>query len=122
MTDPLFPDQEEITFKLSPEQKKAGRNWWCPLSNLMEVVLYLLLVLAAAKIFQPELGRRDELVAELQQLEVVRDLRASQVTRLRLEHRLLKTDKEFLETTARDRLDLQGPNEYIVRIQRDKSE
>jgi cell division protein FtsB len=31
---------------------------------------------------------------------------------------LLKTDKEYLETVARDRLDLQREGEYVVRIDR----
>jgi cell division protein FtsB len=39
--------------------------------------------------------------------------------RLRKEHRLLKTDKDYLETVARDRLNLQREGEHVVRIERE---
>jgi len=41
------------------------------------------------------------------------------VTRLRQEHRLLKTDREYLENVARDRLNMQREGEYIIRIERE---
>lgn len=88
----------------------------------MEVVIYVLLILAAWKLFGPELQRQDELKAEKNRLTQIRDDRDTRVVALRQEHRLLKTDKEYLETVARDRLNMQRDGEYVIRIERDEEE
>ncbi len=88
----------------------------------MEVVIYVLLALVVYKLFGPELDRQDELKAEQKRLEQIRHEREEQVVRLRQEHRLMKTDREYLETIARDRLDLQREGEFVIRIDRDEEE
>ncbi len=120
MNDPLFPDQADFNFDMPVDEAKPRGGVWRPLSRVMECVIYALLALAVAKLFGPELGRRDKLTAELHRLETVRDTKQAQVDRLLTNHRLLKTDKTFLEAVARDRLDLQRPGEYIVRIHREE--
>ncbi|MBL9156953.1 MAG: septum formation initiator family protein [Verrucomicrobiales bacterium] len=123
MRDPDFTDQPEFTLHASTAAAMPSRSsLWKRLSRLMEVVIYALLVLAVVKLFDPELQRRDELALEKQRLEVIRDEKESQVVRLRQEHRLLKTDKDYLETIARDRLNLQREGEHVIRIQRDGEE
>lgn len=88
----------------------------------MEVVIYLLLLLAVLKIFGPEWDRQKELKAEANRLAQIQADKEEQVIRLRQEHRLLKTDKEYLESIARDRLNLQREGEYVVRLQREEGE
>jgi cell division protein FtsB len=88
----------------------------------MEVVIYLLLLLAVYKLFGPEIDRRSELRAEVNRLSAIESAKGEQAARLRQEHRLLKTDKEYLETVARDRLNLQREGEYIIRIDRGEEE
>ena len=118
MRDPDFTDQPEFTLHASTAAAAPRPSLWKRLSRLMEVVIYALLVLAVVKLFGPELERREELVAEKQRLEGIRDEKESQAVRLRQEHRLLKTDKDYLETVARDRLNLQREGEHVVRIER----
>lgn len=122
MRDPDFTDQPEFTLHASTAAAVPRSSLWKRLSRLMEVVIYALLVLAVVKLFGPELQRREELVAEKQRLEGIRDEKESQVVRLRQEHRLLKTDKDYLETVARDRLNLQREGEHVVRIEREGDE
>jgi cell division protein FtsB len=122
MRDPDFTDQPEFTLHASTAAAVPRSSLWKRLSRLMEVVIYALLVLAVVKLFGPELQRREDLDVEKQLLEGIRDEKESQVVHLRQEHRLLKTDKNYLETVARDRLNLQREGEHVVRIERTSDE
>jgi cell division protein FtsB len=120
MRDPDF--QPGFTLHASTAAAVPRASLWKRLSRLMEVVIYALLVLAVVKLFGPEIERHEELIAEKERLEAIRDTKEAEVVRLRQEHRLLKTDKEFLETVARDRLNLQREGEHVVRIEREGEE
>ncbi|MAS93417.1 MAG: hypothetical protein CMO55_09520 [Verrucomicrobiales bacterium] len=122
MRDPEFQDNLDLPLQFDTERQKPRTNIWRRLSRVMEVVIYVLLILAAYKLFGPEWQRQDELQAEEVRLTQIRDDKNSKVVKLRQEHRLLKTDKEYLETVARDRLNLQREGEYIIRIDRGEEE
>jgi len=119
MRDPDFQDNLDLPLRIDGGTRKPRSNVWKRLSRVMEVVIYLLLALAVFKLFGPELERQEELEAEIDRLSRIRDDKHEKVVRLRQEHRLLKTDKEYLETVARDRLNLQREGEYVIRIERD---
>lgn len=118
MRDPEFTDQPEFSLHFDAGREKPRTNFWKRLSRGMELLIYVLLVMGSLKLFGPEWRRRDDLEAERQRLVHIRDEKESRLVRLRQEHRLLKTDKEFLESVARDRLNLQREGEHIVRIER----
>ena len=127
MRDPEFQDRLDLPLHIDGESGKSSRpgsrpNIWRRLSRVMEVVIYVLLALVVYKLFGPELDRQDELKGEKKRLEQIRNEREEQVVRLRQEHRLMKTDREYLETIARDRLDLQREGEFVIRIDRDEEE
>jgi len=120
MRDPEFQDNFEPAPGRNAESPGKGRrNLWKALSRMMEVVLYGLAVLLLAKLFWPEVERQKGLQMELDAKSRTLEKRESEVARLRLEHTLLKTDKEYLETVSRDRLNMQKEGEYIIRIERD---
>jgi len=118
MRDPEFRDNLELSLQFVGGRDVPRSNLWKRLSLAMEVVIYVLLVLAVLKLFGPELTRQEELKAEKTRLTLIHEEKEAQVVRLRQEHRLLKTDKAYLETVARDRLNLQREGEHIVRIDR----
>ncbi len=118
MRDPEFQDNLELSLRIDEGGAKPHSNIWKRLSRVMEVVIYALLVLAVIKLFGPEMDRQEELKVEKQRIVHIRDEREQKVVRLRQEHRLLKTDKAYLETVARDRLNLQREGEFIIRIGR----
>ncbi|NLT69295.1 MAG: hypothetical protein GXX91_01210 [Verrucomicrobiaceae bacterium] len=118
MRDPEFQDSLERSLRSGGGSAKPRTNVWKRLSRVMEVVIYGLLILAVVKLFGPERERQDDLKAERERISRVRDEKEARVLRLRQEHRLLKTDKGYLETVARDRLNLQRKGEHIVRIER----
>jgi len=83
---------------------------------LIKFLLVLAFLVLVVVLFMPELKRqrtqqtqRDELAAEKGRLE---ELLARQVR----EVELLRTDTMFLETIARNKLDLMKPGETIIRI------
>lgn len=119
MRDPEFQDNHELSLRIDEGGANPHSNIWKRLSRVMEVVIYALLVLAVIKLFGPEMDRQEELKVEKQRISNIRDERVQKVVRLRQEHRLLKTDKSYLETVARDRLNLQRDGEFIIRIDRE---
>lgn len=119
MRDPEFQDHPDLPLQIQEEGGKPMSNFWQRLSRGMEVVIYLLLLLSVYKLFGPEVTRQEELTAEINRLQQIEAAKKEQVIRLRQEHRLLKTDKDYLEAIARDRLALQRPGEYIFRIERE---
>jgi len=120
--DPDFQDHGTVFSGETAGEAAFRPNIWQRASRVMEFVIYGLLILAVGRFFVPELERRAELKAELTRLERIAEKEDERVTRLRQEHRLLKTDREYLETVARDRLNLQREGEYIIRIERDAEE
>lgn len=117
MRDSEFHDRVNIPLRYVEEDTVSHHNPWRVPSLIMEVVIFALILVAIARWFQPEMSRRDEMAFQEKRLEQIMQAKEATVIRLRQEHRLLKTDKEYLETVARDRLDLQHPDEYIVRLE-----
>ena len=122
MRDPEFRDNLDVALHFVGGSETPRPNIWKRLSRVMEVVIYVILVLAVVKLFGHELDRQAELKREKERLEQISKAKEEQVVRLRQEHRLLKTDKTFLENVARDRLNLQREGEHIVRIDRGEDE
>ncbi len=120
LRDPEFQDNFEVPLCEIKEDSKKRRNIWQVLSRVMEVVIYALIILAVGRMFLPELDRQHELQAELDRLAIIQEEKEIEVTQLRQEHRLLKTDKDYLETVARDRLNMQKEGEYIIKIEREE--
>ncbi len=119
MGDPDFQeDPDSFRYPPTTEKQKPRRNIWQRLSIVVEGVIYVLIVLIVIRLFQPELDRERELRLERDRLEEVRLEKEERVARLRREHLHLKSDRQFLETVARDRLNLQRAGEYVIRIER----
>ncbi|MCB1230127.1 MAG: septum formation initiator family protein [Verrucomicrobiae bacterium] len=95
---------------------------WQRMSRVMEVFLYLLILAAILRIFWPEVEKQRTLNSELSEIERQQAEREARVADLRQEYELLKSDREYLETVARDRLDLSREGEHIIRIERPEQE
>ena len=96
----------------------AKPDLWQRLTRAMELFLYLLVLAALLRLFWPEVEKQRALNAELARAEEARAAREARAGELRQEHELLKSDRDYLETIARDRLDKSRPGEYIIRIER----
>ncbi len=85
----------------------------------MELTLFILLIICVYRLFSPEVERQNGLISDRNQLEIIRDAKQLDLEKLRQEHRLLKTDRQFLDSVARDRLDLQFAGEHVIRLERE---
>jgi cell division protein FtsB len=90
---------------------------WQRLNSVLRVLLVLALVLVIVSLFLPQSKKLTQSRAEIDKLQ-------GQVTEQRIllarqtrEVNLLKTDPTYLETMARDRLDLMKEGETIFRLE-----
>ena len=118
MHDPEFHDNAP-DFIIAGEEEEVRPDIWQRLTKVFEVIVYLLLMAVIAKLFWPEIERQRELKAQLVEVRAQREAREMDVAGLRNEHSWLKSDREYLESVARDRLDMARENEYIIRIEQE---
>ncbi|HYR56974.1 MAG TPA: septum formation initiator family protein [Chthoniobacteraceae bacterium] len=93
----------------------AGGIWHC-LNRFLFTLIVLTLLATAAYRMLPEIGKRKEQQARVEELraQVEKD-KQTLASNLRVEN-LLKRDPEYVGLIARDRLDLAAPNETIYRL------
>ncbi len=120
MRDPEFFDDSDLSAE-EEEPQLRRRDLWQRLSQLMIVFLFLLVLAGILRIFWPEIERHRELSAEVARLEIIRDKRLERVADLQRQNEWMLTDREYLESVARDRLDLANEDEIVVRIDRNSA-
>ena len=123
MRDPEFQEFDRDYHGASAYAHLSSKpDLWQRMSRVMEVLLYILILAAIMRLFWPEVEKQRKLNAELAEVEQVKSEREARVAELRQEYGLLKSDREYFETIARDRLDKALPGEYIIRIERPEEE
>jgi cell division protein FtsB len=90
---------------------------WQRLNRILFVLLVLAIWLAIVSLFVPPYKRLMRSRAEIDQLQQQVNEQQSRVARQTREVNLLKTDVTYLETIARDRLDLMKEGETIFRLE-----
>ncbi len=117
MRDTEFYDPDREPFQ-EEEEEVLGPDIWQRLSRVMMALIFLCVVAAALRLFIPEIERRNQLEQQAQHLEQLSNEKTARVAQLQKEYDLLKNDREYLETVARDRLDLGREGETIFRLDR----
>ncbi len=117
MRDTEFYDPDRESFQVE-EEEALGPDIWQRLSKVMMALIFLCVVAAALRLFIPEIERRNQLQQQAQHFEQLSAEKTARVAQLQKEYDLLKNDKEYLETVARDRLDLSREGETVFRIDR----
>lgn len=98
-------------------QEPAQRPVWVSLNRLVIGMIVLLVVSTLAVRYLPETSRRNEVQAQIQDLEAkAASIRATLQQHERQE-RLLRTSPEYLSLIARDRLDLMQDGETLFRFE-----
>ena len=119
MRDTEFYDPDREPFQ-EEEIEVIAPDIWQRLSKVMMALIFLCVVAAALRLFIPEFERRNQLERQAQRLEKLSTEKTARVTQLQKEYDLLKNDRDYLETIARDRLDLMRDGETIFRLDRSK--
>ncbi len=108
--------KSQEAFALSDEDDRP--DIWQRLSRVLVTVLFLLVMAVILSLFLPEVEKQREIDSELAELEGVRDAMRERRQKLAARLEWMKTEPEYLEAIARDRLDLFKPGELILRIER----
>jgi len=97
-------------------RRKKPTPVWQTLNGLLTLLIAGAVGAILFFFFQPELAKLQEMQRRYGELETNRNLATVEQLRLSREKELLKTDPEFLENVARDKLDLMKPGETIFRL------
>jgi cell division protein DivIC len=90
---------------------------WQRLNSILRVVLVLALVLVLVSLFLPQSKKLTQSRTEIENLQGLVNEQKTLLARQTREVNLLKTDPSYLETMARDRLDLMKEGETIFRLE-----
>ena len=90
---------------------------WQRLNSILRVLLVLALVLVIVSLFLPQSKKLGQSRAEIEKLQGLVTEQKTLLARQTREVNLLKTDPTYLETMARDRLDLMKDGETIFRLE-----
>ncbi len=90
---------------------------WQQLNRVLRVLLFVAFALVIVSLFLPQYKRIKQSRAEIDALQSQVAEQKILLARQTREVNLLKTDATYLETVARDRLDLMKPGETIVRFE-----
>jgi cell division protein FtsB len=90
---------------------------WQRLNSILRVLLVLALVLVIVSLFLPQSKKLTQSRTEIDNLQGLVNEQKTLLARQTREVNLLKTDPSYLETMARDRLDLMKEGEIIFRLE-----
>ncbi|MGB9157298.1 MAG: septum formation initiator family protein [Chthoniobacterales bacterium] len=90
---------------------------WQRLNRILFVLLFLALWLVIVSLFVPLYKQKQAALAEIDGLQAQTDEQKLLLARATREINWLKTDPTYLETIARDRLDLMKEGEAIFRLE-----
>lgn len=117
MRDTEFSDPDRDPFQ-EEEEERVGPDIWQRLSKVVIALIFLCVVGGVLRVFVPEIERRNQLGRQEQRFEKLRAEKSARVAELQKQYDLMKNDREYLETVARDRLDLMRDGETIIRLDR----
>jgi cell division protein DivIC len=90
---------------------------WQRLNSVLRVLLVVALVLVIVSLFLPQAKKLTQSRTEIEKLQGLVNEQKVLLARQTREVNLLKTDPTYLETMARDRLDLMKEGETIFRLE-----
>jgi cell division protein FtsB len=95
---------------------------WQRLNRVLKVLLFLAFWLVVISLFVPPYKKLNQSRAEIDKLQTQVSEQKMLLARQNREVNLLKTDATYLETIARDRLDLMKEGETVFRLEPARAE
>lgn len=93
------------------------RPVWVSLNWVLAGFISLIILMTLAMRYLPETSRRDEMWAQIQDLEATLEQKRAILQRNERQEKLLRTSSEYLSMKARDRLDLMQEGETLYRFE-----
>ena len=94
---------------------------WQRLNRVLKILLFVAFWLVVATLFVPQYQKLNQSRGEIDNLQAQVNEQKTLLARQTREVNLLKTDATYLETIARDRLDLMKEGEVIFRLEQNSS-
>jgi cell division protein FtsB len=102
-------------------RRRNEPDFWHRLNRVLAFLVVAGILFGVGVVFYPVWQKQREMRALLASLEQEEAAKTAQLEKARREIHLLKNDPEYLETIARDRLNLMKPGETIFRIELPRS-
>ena len=101
-------------------QTHSYEGIWPSLNKFLLALILFTVTIPIAYSFMPEVKKRRDASARIEELTAQVDDARMQLARLQREESLLRNDREYIATIARDRLDLMKEGENIYRLEAPK--
>jgi cell division protein FtsB len=104
--------------------KRRRRNepdFWHRINRVLQVLVVAGFLLTVGVMFYPVWQKQNDMRLRLLGLEAERTEKSAELAKSQRQLDLLRNDREYLETIARDRLNVMKPGETIFRIELPRS-
>ena len=98
-------------------QTHSYEGIWPSLNKFLLALILFTITIPIAYSFMPEVKKRTEAAARIEELNAQIDDARMKLSRLQREESLLRNDREYLAMIARDRLDMMKEGENIYRLE-----
>jgi cell division protein FtsB len=113
-----FFDEEDYTVR---RRRRNEPGFWQRINKVLTALVVLGVFLGIGVMFYPVWQKQQDMRARVAALSGEKTAKAGQLAAARRELDLLKNDPDYVETIARDRLNLMKPGETIFRVEMPRS-
>jgi cell division protein FtsB len=104
-------------FDYSELRARRQTSWLNAINGVLRVFIFLAAIGTLVVAYVPQFKKKKETEAHVEQLKAELAKQKELLARRKREEDLLKNDPQYLETVARDKLDLMKEGEIIIRIE-----
>ena len=104
-------------FDYTELRARRQTSWSNAINGVLRVGIFLTIIALAVVAFVPQLKKKKETEAKIEQLQADLAKQKELLARRKREEDLLKNDPQYIETVARDKLDMMKEGETIIRIE-----
>jgi cell division protein FtsB len=106
-----------VSDRFFEHQAPQAQPVWASLNRLLIAMILLIVIGTLSARYLPETTRRNEMLAQIQELESKASSKRTALHQHERQERLLRTSPEYLSLIARDRLDLMQEGETLFRFE-----
>jgi cell division protein FtsB len=111
-------DEQDYTVR---RRRRNEPDFWHRINKVLTAFVVLGVLLGIGVMFYPVWQKQNEMRSRVVSLTAEKTEKTTQLAAARRELDLLKNDPEYLETIARDRLNMMKPGETIFRVETPRS-
>ena len=113
-----FYEEDDFIVK---RRRRNEPDFWHRINRVLQVLVVAGFLLTVGVMFYPVWQKQNDMRLRLLGLEAERTEKSAELAKSQRQLDLLRNDREYLETIARDRLNVMKPGETIFRIELPRS-